>query len=419
MGFLKILAVVGLMIWIDVAGAEDDLLIPHRDVLVYDRDLTLAEVIETTVENFPKSQLAKALKAEADAWQRRAKGFLAGPVMLGTTYNGDQVGDDSGHWLIATDLTFMIWKWGQRHAASLMAGQATRYAQLYRQALTLQVAGMVREALWDLQLKRVDYQTSKKVLALSDKLTAAVRRRVAVGDLPRSDLLLAETDLLERQSEAVTAEAEWMHARRRYLNLVRMDRAPAQFEESLGERKAITADHPLLAAASARIDEEKARAQWTRYESDTGNQQIYFSVGSTHEHSERGGQTDHGIAANLTVPIGGGSYQAPNVAEIRTAVAEAEAQRGELYRSLEQDLHEAEHNLLVAQNQSQRAQERQRLAQTNLELSRKAFAAGEMDLIDLLKIQLMAQQAERDRAQWQVREKLGIARYNQTIGILP
>ncbi len=399
--------------------AQEELLVPHRDALRYDPDLTLAEVVETALANFPRSRLAAAFREEARAWRRRAGALLAGPVMLGTTYSGDQVGDDTGAWEIDNDLTFMLWKWGQRSAAGEVADRTAEHAVRYRRALALQVAGMVREALWDLRLKRTAYETARQLLAVNEKLVAAVRKRVEAGDLARTDRLLAETELLRRRAEAMTAEAEWMHARRRYLNLVRLDRAPQRFEETRAPFDAIPPDHPLLAATAARIDALKARVRWTRFESDTGNQQVYLTVGGTHAKAGRGGPTTHGLMANLTIPFGGGRYQAPNVADEVVALAEVESERGELQRRLERELHEAEHILQVDALQLKAAEERHRLARENLELARQAFAAGEMDLIDLLRIQMLAQEALRDARQWRVRLGRDIARYNQVVGVLP
>ncbi|HEB77293.1 MAG TPA: TolC family protein [Methylothermaceae bacterium] len=403
-----------------IAGrTQENLLVSHFDELRYDPALTLAEVVEATLANFPRRRLISAFRQEARAWQRRADGLLAGPVMLGTTYSGDQVGDNTGAWNIDTDLTFMLWKWGQRSSAGQVAQLAARHAALYQKALALQVAGLVREALWDLRLKRIRYQTARKILAVEERLVAAVRRRVEAGDLARSDLLLAETDLLQRRAEAVTAEAEWMHARRRYLNLTGMNRAPERFIETRSEIGSITEEHPLLIAAGARVEELKAKVRWSRFESDTGNQQIYLSIGSRHAHAERGGPTTHGIGANLTIPFGGGRYQAPNVAAEAVALAEAEAERAELKRRLQRELHEAEHALQVDAVQLEAAETRRRLAEQNLKLARQAFRAGEMALIDLLKIQKLAQEALQDARYWHVRLQQDEARYNQVVGVLP
>ncbi len=399
--------------------AQDKLLIPHVDKLQYDPAMTLGEVIEAATSNFPRSRLAEAFREQARAWDRRSGGILAGPVMLGVSYAGDQVGDDTGQWGIDTDLTFMLWKWGQKSAAHEMADESALYARKFQEAMKLQVAGLVREALWDMALKRADNETARRVLEVSERLTEAVRKRVDAGDLPRTDLLLAETDLLKRRAQALTAEAEWMHARRRYLNLTRLERAPLGFKEILQPVESITPAHPLIAAATARIQQMKALVRWSRFESDTGNQQVYFSVGSRHQHAERGGPTNHGIAANLTIPFGGGRYQAPNVAEQSVALAEAEAARGDLKRRLERDLHEAEHNLEVDQVQLEAAKIRRELAQQNLSLARQAFDVGEMDLIDLLRLQVLAQEAIRDHRRWQLRVEMDVARYNQAVGVLP
>jgi outer membrane protein TolC len=406
---------------IDAGGHKGPpaLLVPHVDELVYDSNLTLGEVIEATLAEFPRTFLAQAFAEEASAWRRRANSLLPGPVALAGNYSGDRIGDNTGNWAIDTELVFPLWKWGQQATAERVTEKASRHVEAYQQGLRLEVAGLVREALWDLKLKEVEYATAREILALSERLLSQVRRRVEVGDLPRTDLLLAETDFLKARAEAVAAEAEWMHARQRYRNLTRMDKVPTNFEERLKPKPAISPEHPLLLALTSRIEQEKARMQYTRFEADVGDQQILFTVGSHHEHVARGGESLNSINARLSIPIGGGAYQAPNVAAVRTALAEIEAQRGEVYRQLERELHEAEHLLQVDQVQLEQAEGRRKLAQANLELSRKAFDAGEMDLIDLLKVQMMAQEALRDAERWRVQVKRDIARYNQIVGELP
>ena len=392
-------------------------IVPHFDALVYDPKLSLSEAVEMALANFPRAVTLKAFGEEAKAWQRRAGSVFPGPLALAGDYNG-ATGDNAGNWAISTELIFPLWKWGQQATAQRVTEKALEYAEAYGRGLRLEVAGLVREALWELKLKEVEYAAARKILELSERLFAQVKRRVEVGDLPRTDLLLAETDLLKLKSEAVAAEAELMHARWRYRNLTQSDKAPADFEEVL-KRKPLTPEHPLIFALTLKIEEEQARMQYARYEADVGDQQILFSVGSHHEHVARGGEILNSLNARLSIPLFGGGYQAPNVAAIRVAVAELEAQRAETYRQLERDLHEAEHLLQVDQIQLEQAEIRRKLAEANLELSRKAFEAGEMDLIDLLKVQVMAQEALRDAERWQVQVKRDVARYNQVVGELP
>ncbi len=394
------------------SGAES--LVPHFDALVYDPKLGLSEVVEMTLANFPGTVRLKAFGEEARAWRRRSGSVFPGPLGLA----GDYSGADTGNWAISTELIVPLWKWGQQATAKQVSETALKYAEAYASGLRLEVAGLVREALWELKLKEVEYAAARKILELSERLFAQVKRRVEVGDLPRTDLLLAETDLLKLKSEAVAAEAELMHARWRYLNLTQIEKAPANFEEVL-KRKTITPEHPLIFALTLKIEEEQARMQYARYEADVGDQQILLSVGSHHEHVAQGGETVNSLNARLSIPLFGGGYQAPNVAAVRVAVAELEAQRAETYRQLTRDLHEAEYLLQVDQIQLEQAETRRKLAEANLELSRKAFEAGEMDLIDLLKVQLMAQEALRDFERWQVQVKRDVARYNQVVGELP
>ncbi len=51
-------------------------------------------------------------------------------------------------------------------------------------AVKLRVAGLVRNALWNIALANLSYEQAKTELAITDQLLAKVQRRVELGDLP-------------------------------------------------------------------------------------------------------------------------------------------------------------------------------------------------------------------------------------------
>ena len=59
------------------------------------------------------------------------------------------------------------------------------------------------------------------------------------------------------------------------------------------------------------------------------------------------------------------------------------------------------------------------IAQQNLNISRKAFQLGELDLSDLMRIQTQTFNTERALKNQQVQQLWNIARYNQAVGELP
>jgi outer membrane protein TolC len=86
---------------------------------------------------------------------------------------------------------------------------------------------------------------------------------------------------------------------------------------------------------------------------------------------------------------------------------------------LEKALHEAHHTLEVDKAALAIAERRKAIAETQIRMSRIAFEAGEIALIDYLKIQAGAQAAIRDAAERSILVQKDTATYNQVIGITP
>ena len=90
-----------------------------------------------------------------------------------------------------------------------------------------------------------------------------------------------------------------------------------------------------------------------------------------------------------------------------------------MLRRLEQGLHEAEHELDVDRVELSLAEERQSLSEQYFRMSRIGFQAGEIQLIDLLRIQSRTEAAIRNARERSIRLERDIARYNQAVGELP
>ena len=208
-----------------------------------------------------------------------------------------------------------------------------------------------------------------------------------------------------------------MHARRAYMNLTRLNKAPKTFEEIKSRLAEISEQHPAVAAANAMIERAQAEVDWTR-KSKQGNQPTIL-VGTQHDRAIRQESMNNEINVVLQIPIGGEAYNAPFVAHANIALTQKVADRGALMRQLEKSLHEAKHNLEVDIATLEIANQRKEIAQTHLKMSRLAFEAGEIQLIDFLKIQSNAQAAIRDAQERAILLQRDTAFYNQVVGVVP
>ena len=412
----KLLLLLCVGLWLG-AGYAEELMVDHLDPLPYDEKLSLKQVVDATFEKYPQGSMIGALKDESQALTRRTDSLIAGYPMIYLQWIDDRLLSNQGVMQIQTGYQIPIWMWGQRSASRQVAEEAEKSANQFSIALKHEIAGLVRESLWSLLLMENRRGLAQQVYDLSKQLFATVQRRVELGDLARSDELMAESDLLDKKSQLTLAEAEVMHARKAYMNLTRLDKAPKLFEEKRSSTAEIQEQHPAIAAANAVIERAQAEVEFTRL-SKQGNQPSIL-IGTQNERFE--GQSNINNETNLVlqIPIGGDSWNAPFVAQANVALTQKVADRAGLMRRLEKALHEAEHNLEVDRATLEIANQRKAIAETHLNMSRLAFEAGEIQLIDYLKIQATSQAAIRDAMERAIMVQRDTAFYNQVVGIVP
>lgn len=395
----------------------EDRIVEHYDSLIPDASLSLSQVVEATFDKYPDSVLVAAYEEEASALERRSASWIAGYPMLYLQWIDDRTFDSRGRVEVQTGYQVPVWMWNQRKASNTVAGEARKNSALYAKALKHEVAGQVREALWNLKLMENRHQLAERIHEVANRLAGVVQRRVELGDLARADLLLAEADQYEKKTAMVLAEAEVMHARKAYSNLTRLNRLPTHFDENLNPKVTLDQSHPALAAANGLVERAQAEVDYTRL-SKQGNQPTIL-LGTQHDRPTR--KENFGAETNLVlqIPIGGDAYNAPFVAQANVALNHTIAQREMLLRQLEKALHEAEHNLEVDRAALDIAGRRKEIAETQLTMNRLAFDAGEISLMDYLRITASAEAAIRDAAEWAIRVQRDIATRNQVIGVTP
>jgi len=417
---MKRLLIAALTVYLGVSnplGAEE-LLVEHLDELTIDERLTLRQVVETTFERYPQSALITAFQEESRALEQRSSSWIAGYPMIYLQYIDDALlGANRGITDVQTGYQIPMWMWGQKEASEKVTEESKQAVERYITALKHEIAGLVRNALWTLRLVENRRELARRIYEVAEKLTNVVQRRVELGDLARADLLLAESDQLEKKTLLVQAEAEVMHARKAYQNLTRMTRAPRHLEETLTPLKQFDERHPSLAAASASVERAQAEVEFTRH-SKQGNQPTIL-VGTDSTEIDKNHTMGTGANLVLQVPIGGDDWHAPQVAQANLVLNEKVVQRETLRRQLEKALHEARHNLEVDKAALAIAERRKSIAETQINMSRIAFEAGEIALIDYLKIQAGAQAAIRDAAERAILVQKDTAVYNQVLGVMP
>ena len=388
--------------------------VDHHDPIVIDATLNLIKLIDLTMERYPDTAWLTALEEEAVAIDERSKSWTAGATQASMGYqsissfklNYGTVG-----------LQVPLWNIGQRDAEHQLANQAETSAVAQAAAIKLRVAGLVRGALWEMDLAKIRYEQAHAELGIYERLLSSIHRRVELGDLPRADELLAKSELLQKRSTFTVAEAELMHSRKRYTSITQINKIPLHYEEVLVSLKEFGQNHPILAAINHQIEHKQAELNALK------------AIGSGQSHAIAGLLSDEGndfrsnkaefFNVGVTVPFGGSAHAQPHIAAINVELNKLIAERAQMNRSLEQAHHEAEHNLEVNRVELDTANEQKAVSEELLTMTQLAFSVGEIHLLDLLKIESRTQQAilyAKERAVMLQRDK---ALYNQAVGMLP
>lgn len=336
---------------------QQNLTLEHLDPITVDPQLSLPQLLEQTVEQYPDRLVNDALLQEANALKVRGEGWFAGSAALALDYYDDRVASDRGSRDASALLEFTPWSWGQRSAAQAVAERAERAALTQSSAIRLEVARLLREALWDMALAESRLQQAKINIDVSEKLLSKVRRRVTLGDLPRTDLLLAESDHLQNRSLLTQAEAEVMHSRKTYSVLTQTTRVPAHYQEAMSERGQIDDSHPFLEAINALLARKQASVEFAKT-TDTINQPK-INIGGRTSRDQRDNSDLQSAGIGVVIPFGHATYDAPEIAAAQLEVSQVIAQRQHLMRQLEKNLHEAEHALTVTRTELENKYNRQ------------------------------------------------------------
>jgi outer membrane protein TolC len=390
-------------------------IVEHEDPIEVDDKLTLSKVISDAMEKFPDSSWLKSLEDEAAAIAKRGKSWTAGAAQASLRFQEATSG--TLHY-VDVGVQVPLWNPGQRSAERAIARQAESNGAAQTASVKLRVAGLVRSALWDIALQKIRHEQAVADLDITEQLYAKVQRRVELGDLPVADMLLAETERLQKLSTLTLAEAELMHARKRYTSITQSTKLPGRYNEELVALKEIQHNHPVLAAINSQIERKLAEIKAIKL---IGSGQSSLAIGINSDHGSNDSRSNETESFNIgvNVPFGGEAHLAPQIAAAQVEMARLVSEREQLFRDLEQAHHEAEHNLQVNAAEFDIAKQLQEVAEDHFKMMQFSFSAGEIDLMDLLKVQARAQQAILGAKERSIIIERDKALYNQAVGVMP
>lgn len=388
----------------------------HGGRVEEDAALTLQQVIEHAFERAPQRGALRGRDSEAAAWRDRARAWLGGTPALSLRYQTDRLSSDDGFREYEAGLELPLWRLGERRATKTLAGRFDALLQADRSALHWMVAGQVRTLLWDLAEARFELEVVTEEMALAGELHATIERQHELGELATTDLLLARAMQLDVHSREIEAHARLFDREREYLVFAQLRSSPPLSLEPRGQHTELSPHHPWLAQADAQV--ARAVAERERIQRSSGGSPTLL-LGPKREELQSDDFRNDSLGITFRLPLAAGAVQRLDVATAESAVAAAQALRDQRIRDLELLLHEAEHGLSVVAERTAPVAELARLAERQLQMSRRAFEAGELALPELIRMQQAAVVARSGPQRLRIEEGRHRALYNQALGEVP
>jgi outer membrane protein TolC len=401
----------GLLLLLPVAVQAAEL-----DTLAANPALSVREVLDKAVERNPQRYVLQAMDGEVQARYKSARGALPLAPAVSLRHQNDAVGSGRGEREWEAELELPVWLPGQRTARENVAQGAQGELATSQDGLRLQLAGVLRDAIWDVGMNEANVDLSGLRLKTAEALQNDVKRRHQAGELAKTDLMLAENETLQARSALLRAQAELRHAQHRYRQLTGLGEIPANAQEIQSEQVGLSEQHPLLREAEAKIALAQNERDLVRLERRE-NPQLMLGA-----RSQRGAFDDHynsSVGMKIRIPLESEVRSAPMLAAVESNLAKVMSERERTRYMMETAIHEAEHNLEVTKAELELATQQHALARENQRLAQKAFDLGETDLVHLMRMQAQAYEAERALASRKIQLQWDIARYNQAIGVLP
>jgi outer membrane protein TolC len=389
--------------------------VDHFDELKVNPSLQLSEVLEKAYARAPMQASLQSRDVMVSAKNRVANAMLPSAPAVGVIHQNDAIGSGRGERDWQAELELPVWQPKQRNNRLKVAEAIQSSTSASRQSLKLQVAGQLREALWNIAANDTSLSLAINKLQVAKNLQSDVGKRYRAGELAKTDAMLAEQEVLRVEKEKVRAEAEVMHARHRYYLLTGLRELPASYEEQQSSLEDYS-QSPIWLEAQSELGLAETERDLAQVESHE-NMRVLLNVRNSKGAFDT--TDNNSVGVHVRVPFGGEASAAPIRAAAEMVVGNALTEREAMRFELEAAMHEAEHNLSVSRAELNIATKQHEIAKESLTLAQKAFQLGETDLVSLLRVQAQTFEAARAFTTRQIQVQWDIARYNQTVGVLP
>lgn len=374
---------------------------------------SLRAAVERAWQRSPLVQTQHARQDESSAARDNAGAWVAAAPTLGLSQRSDRWLDGRGERETEMSLAASLWLPHQKSARETMAARAVSETGAQLASARLAVAGEVRTRLWEAAAAREVLAEKADHVHHLEELAADVQRRVKAGDLARTDLLLANQELLAARNDVFMAQNALDEALAHFRVLTGYDELPPLDHERVAERAAGNARVDAAQASLRRAEAGLALAAASRQPPPT------VALSMRRERDGPVAEPNRSIGLAVQIPLGSQARNRPAETLAATQLATAAAEAAQAKAATAAELEVAHRQLATARSALDAATERAAAMREHTQLIDTAFREGERSLAELLRSRALAHEAEVALRQRRVQLGHALARLNQASGVLP
>jgi outer membrane protein, heavy metal efflux system len=379
-------------------------------------DITLSSLVSKVYERQLSQSKQHAQQQRVDANNELANALFAGQASVNLEHFNDVIGSSDGFQEWQSSVELPLWLPGQQQQQLALSGPLSAEIPAYQQALLLDAAAATRSLVWAVIEAETNVQQRYQVWQAAQKLEENVSSRVTAGELAGTEALLAKSHALDMKSQYLEAKTQLDFAWQNYQNYTGENMLPEHFQEELSSQTEVNLQHPYLVVLEQEAATLRAEQDLARFD---GAINPNLSVGLRRERDDHHDDYTNSVGVGISFALDNEVYQNPNIAKVASAMADVDIERQKLARELQAKLLRSHHSLMAKQQQLALVNEQDETTKQYLLLQQRAFDLGEIDLVNLLRSQVLANDTVNRKASLEVAVNHAISMVNQALGIIP
>ena len=370
---------------------------------------TFSDLLQAYIQQQPQQQTLSALQNVQQAQKDQASGWIAGDINVVVHHENDALTDDNNaqNWQVGAE--FPVWLPSQKQGLSDLAEVYQQNLPVEQAYLNWQASGILRQLIWDFQIASAKLAIAQQTLTTSEQLLESVQKKVALGESPLIDGVLAEQTFLSYKAALMEQQSHLDMAKQAYQKWTGFSTLPKTIIES---KKMVSLEqHPEMMQLQSQLALANADLRQIEVQK-SGQPSLYLGA----QQDKLANQTDTSLVMEVVIPLGLNPEFGVKKAQQKLQIQRNQARVEQTQKSIVLAQQQAEQQLSQLQRSIDLTSQQQQLAEQALEMSLKAYKLGAITVQNLLLIQQQATDAKRNAVLTQHQFGQATANYNQISG---